>query len=54
MGSADIPCKRMGKLTVDQKLLSGTHAAENVGTYVQKQAGAPTRKQLIADLKPGN
>ncbi|PNX72674.1 envelope-like protein, partial [Trifolium pratense] len=48
--SFDIPCKRQEKLIVDQKLLSRTTAAKNVGPSVSKKAGTLTRKQMIADL----
>ncbi|MCI39454.1 envelope-like protein, partial [Trifolium medium] len=50
LGNADTPCRRKGKLSIDQRLLSRTHAADSVGPSVQKQVGALTRKQMIADL----
>ncbi|MCI91072.1 hypothetical protein A2U01_0112366, partial [Trifolium medium] len=50
LGNADTPCRRQGKLCLDQMLISGTHAADSVGPSVQQQAGAISRKQMIADL----
>ncbi|PNX69006.1 hypothetical protein L195_g064239, partial [Trifolium pratense] len=46
--STNIPCKRKGLLTIEQRLLEGTNVAASVGTSVQ--AGVLSRKQMIADL----
>ncbi|PNX85094.1 envelope-like protein, partial [Trifolium pratense] len=46
--STDVPCKRKGKLTIEQRLLTGTNVAAGVGPSVQ--AGVLSRKQMIADL----
>ncbi|MCI82213.1 hypothetical protein A2U01_0103487, partial [Trifolium medium] len=48
LGNSDTSCKRQGKLCLDQRLISGTHVEDSVGPSVQKQAGALTRKQMIA------
>ncbi|MCI82822.1 envelope-like protein, partial [Trifolium medium] len=50
LGNANIPYRRQGKLCLDQRLISGTHGADNVGPFVQQQAGALSMKQMIADL----
>ncbi|XP_045802484.1 uncharacterized protein LOC123896086 [Trifolium pratense] len=46
--STDIPCKRKGLLTIEQRLLEGTNVAAGVGSSIQ--AGVLSRKQMIADL----
>ncbi|PNX65184.1 hypothetical protein L195_g054413 [Trifolium pratense] len=46
--STDVPCNRKGKLTIEQRLLTGTNVAAGVGPSVQ--AGVLSRKQMIADL----
>ncbi|MCI87641.1 hypothetical protein A2U01_0108925, partial [Trifolium medium] len=47
---ADTPCRRQGTMCLDQRLISETHVADNVGPSVQQQAGALSTKQMIADL----
>ncbi|MCI81953.1 envelope-like protein, partial [Trifolium medium] len=50
LGSVDTPCRRQAKLSLNQRLLTGTHVEDSAGPSVQQQAGALTRKQMIADL----
>ncbi|MCH84680.1 envelope-like protein [Trifolium medium] len=49
--SGDVASKRESPLSLDYRLLEGTHVADIATTFVKKPAGALTRKQMIADLK---
>ncbi|MCI06056.1 envelope-like protein, partial [Trifolium medium] len=49
--SGDVVCKRESPLTLNYRLLEGTHVSDIATTSVRKPAESLTRKQMIADLK---
>ncbi|MCH95122.1 envelope-like protein [Trifolium medium] len=47
----DVPCKRESPLSLDYRLLEGTHVSDIATLSVKKPTATLTRKQMIADLK---
>ncbi|MCI16956.1 envelope-like protein [Trifolium medium] len=47
----DVPCKRESHMSLDYRLLEGTHVSDIATPSVKKPIATLTRKQMITDLK---
>ncbi|PNX67767.1 envelope-like protein, partial [Trifolium pratense] len=49
--NSDVPVPRPSALTIDFRLLEGTHAADIAVASLKKPAAGMTKRQMIANLR---